>query len=184
MLLAGLQARPALLAPFVTRPAAAVLDRERLGLPPPTAAIQGLYDFRRADPHRRPHHGTVVIQGSGVARVFLTEVLPQIDRAGLNINLTYVASAELFDLLPARQRAEIYPAERARQAMGITGFTLPTLYRWVCSEAGRQASLHAFKRGGYPGSGQAERVLAQAGLDGPAQWAAVQAYAERMQTEG
>ena len=56
----------------------------------------------------------------------------------------YVASAELFDLLPAGERRRIFPEERAREAMGITGFTLPTMYRWVRSEAGLAATLHPF----------------------------------------
>jgi hypothetical protein len=55
---------------------------------------------------------------------------------------------------------------------------MATMYRWVCSEEGRARSLHAFVKGRYPGSGQAEMVLAEAGLDGPSQWAAIQGYAE------
>ena len=50
---------------------------------------------------------------------------------GIDALVYYVASAELFDLLPAEEQRAIFPEERAREAMGITGFTLPTLYRWV-----------------------------------------------------
>ena len=48
--------------------------------------------------------------------------------------------------------------------MGITGFTLPTMYRWVRSEAGRRATLHPFQKGHYLGSGQANMVMKEAGL--------------------
>ena len=89
-----------------------------------------------------------------------------------------------YDRMPPEQQDAIFPPQRAERAMGITGFTLPTLQRWVTSPAGRRASLHAFGRGGYPGSGRAEQVMAQAGLDGAGQWAAVKAWAERCDREG
>jgi transketolase len=85
----------------------------------------------------------------------------------------YVASEELFDLLPPDERDRIYPAEHARRAIGITGFTLSTMYRWVTSETGRAATIHPFRTGHYPGSGQADKVLAEAGLDGVGQFASV-----------
>ena len=167
-----------MLAPFVTRPNEKVPDRAALGLPPATAAAEGVYALRTADPARRPHHGTVVLQESGVAYAFVDSVLPELDKRGLRMNVYYVASSELFDLLPAARRAEIFPAARARESMGITGFTLPTLYRWVSSQEGRARSLHPFRHGRFPGSGQAEKVLEEAGLDGPSQLAAVLRYAE------
>lgn len=62
------------------------------------------------------------------------------------------------------------------EAMGITGFTLPTMYRWVRSDRGRQMTLHAFQKGHYLGSGQAEVVLTEAGLDGESQFRAIMRY--------
>ena len=55
--------------------------------------------------------------------------------------------------LPADERRRLFPEERAREAMAITGFTLPTMYRWVHSEAGLAASLHPYRNGHYLGSG-------------------------------
>ena len=57
--------------------------------------------------------------------------------------------------------------------MGISGFTLPTLYRWVPSERGRLRSLYPFQKGHYLGSGQGDRVLEEAGLDGESQYRAI-----------
>ena len=62
--------------------------------------------------------------------------------------------------------------------MGITGFTLPTLYRWVRSDLGRAHSLHPFREGHFLGSGQGAMVLAEAGLDGVGQAKAIRAYAQ------
>jgi transketolase len=181
LLVAALRHRPALVAPFVTRPNETVPDRAALGLPPATAAAEGIYALRSADPASRPYHGTVVLQESGVTVEFVQHVLPEIDRRGLRLNVLYVSSVELFDLLPESRRAEIFPPELAQHAMGITGFTLPTLYRWLRSEAGIGHTLHPFRSGRYPGSGQAEKVLQEAGLDGQTQLRAVLDYAASME---
>jgi transketolase len=106
----------------------------------------------------------------------VTDVLPQLDKDGADLNVYYVASAELFDALSPEERESIFPEERAREAMGITGFTLPTLYRWVASSRGRAMSLYPFAKGHYLGSGQAQYVLAEAGLDGEGQLAGIRKY--------
>ena len=61
-------------------------------------------------------------------------------------------------------------------AMGLTGFTLPTMYRWVRSDLGRSMTLHPFSHGRYPGSGPGDRVISEAGLDGEGQLAAIMKY--------
>ena len=60
--------------------------------------------------------------------------------------------------------------------MGLTGFTLSTLYRWVTSRKGREFSVHAFQKGHYLGSGPGYRVLEEAGLDGKSQYRAIKKY--------
>ncbi len=178
LLIAGLKTRPALLAPFVTRPSEKVPDRSSLGIPPATEAVKGIYALRTADPNGRPYHGTLVLQESGVVYAFVDHVLPRLHGDGLRMNIYMVTSAELFDLLPEEERLQRFPPERAREAMGITGFTMPTMHRWIASEEGRSRSLHAFSKGRYPGSGQAAKVLEEAGLDGESQYRAVRRYAE------
>jgi len=96
----------------------------------------------------------------------------------LDVELFYVASAELFNALPETRRREIYPEETAKVAMGITGFTAATMHHWIMSEAGRAATLHPFQGKHFLGSGQADKVIAQAGLDGESQAAAVMRYVE------
>lgn len=181
MLIAALKQRPAVIAPFVTRPNEAIMDRDAMGLPPATSAVEGLYAMRRADPDARPYHGTLVLQGSGITNTFVSEVLPRIDEAGLNMNIFYVCSAELFSLLPEERQNEIYPEELAAEAMGMTGFTLPTMYRWVTSAEGRRQTVHAFMHGHYLGSGKAHKVLEEANLHGEGQWKAIKNYADRME---
>lgn len=173
---AALRRRPAVIAPFVTRPNERVLDRAARGLAPAEAAAQGVYRLRRAQGRA---DGVVVLQESAVAYAFVEEALPLLLADGLDLDVYYVASAELFDLLPAAEREAIFPAAAARRAIGVTGFTLPTLLRWVTSPEGREASLHPFRNGHYLGSGPGADVIAEAGLDGARQAAAIERFVER-----
>ena len=170
---AALVRRPALIAPFVTRPNEKILDRKALGLAPATEAASGIYLLRKA---KGKGDGTIVLQGSGVTYAFIDEALPLLDKEGVDLNVYYVSGTELFDLLPTSEQERLYPQERAREAMGITGFTLPTMYRWINSEFGRSMTLHPFQKGHYLGSGQADMVLAEAGLDGKSQFKSIMKY--------
>jgi transketolase len=179
-LAAAFRARPALIAPFVTRPKEKVPDREALGLPPAEAAAQGAYRMVDSpDPA-----GAVVLQGSEVAYVFVEDVLPRLRADGADLAVVYVSGAELFDRLSLEERSRIYPEFLARQAMGITGFTLPTMYRWVPTELGRAHTLHPFSKGHYLGSGSGERVIHEAGLDGEGQYRAIRAFLDALAREG
>jgi transketolase len=182
LVVAALGTRPAVIAPFVTRPNETVIDRRARRLTPASDAVTGLYVLREADP-AAPRDGTIVLQGSEVAYAFVEEALPLVDRAGYNLHVFYVASVELFDLLPAGEQRRLFPAALADEAMGITGFTLPTLYRWIVSTDGRARSLHPFQKGHYLGSGSGAAVLREAGLDGRSQFEAIERYVRARQGE-
>lgn len=176
LLARALRLRPAVIAPFVTRPPEIVIDRRAMGLPQAEEAAKGVYYFLKAGPDAR--HGTVVLQGSGVATVFVDEVLPLIKEAGFEMNVLYVASKELFDMHGRPEQEKLFPEALAREAMGITDFTLPTMYCWVRSAEGIARTLHPFRAGCYPGSGRPSDVLKEAGLDAGAQFEAIKDYAE------
>jgi transketolase len=182
LLVAALNQRPAIIAPFVTRPTEKIFDREKLHLPPLEAAAQGVYAVRKADPTRSEYHGTLVIQGSGVMNTFVGEVLPQIDEHRLNMNIFYITSVELFNMLPVAEQEAIFPPQLRLEAMGITGFTMPTLHRWIWSEEGQRRTLYPFRESRYLGSGQAHKVLEEANLHGAGQWQAIRDYAHWMAT--
>lgn len=172
----ALARRPAVIAPFVTRPTEKILDRFVLGLADERDAVSGLYLLREA---KGKGDGMIVLQGSEVAYAFILEALPLLEKEGLDLNVFYVASSELFDMLPQSEQERIFPQALAHEAMGITGFTLPTIYRFILSERGRAMTLHPFKNGHYLGSGQAEMVLTEAGLDGESQFKAIVQYIKR-----
>ncbi|MBI2362758.1 MAG: hypothetical protein HYV15_05185, partial [Elusimicrobia bacterium] len=165
LLVAGLNARPALLAPFVTRPALPMLDRRAAGLPGPAASVQGVYALR-------------LIQGCAAGSVFMKDVLPLLDKEKVELNAFYVASSELFDLQTKAERDAILPEVLTAHAMALSDFTVPTFRRWVRTDAGTEASLHPLKTHGYLGSGTWDAVVREAGLYGEAQFEAVRAWAK------
>ena len=111
---------------------------------------------------------------------FVADVLQRLEDDGIDLDVYYVASAELFDLKSRDEQERIFPEERAREAMGVTGFTLPTMYRWIRSDLGRAHTLHPYRKGHYLGSGQGPMVLAEAGLDGESQARAIKEYVEAL----
>jgi transketolase len=163
----ALAIRPSVIAPYVTRPGETVPDREALGLAPASSAATGVYQLRKAGGKA---DGALVLQGSEVAFAFVNDTMPLLAKEGIDLDVYYVASAEIFDSLSEQEKARIFPDETAGEAMGITGFTLPTLYRWVTSARGRAHSLYPFREGRFLGSGKAHMVLKEAGLDGDAQF--------------
>ncbi|MFI5371291.1 MAG: hypothetical protein ACHQ52_07000 [Candidatus Eisenbacteria bacterium] len=170
---AALARRPAVIAPFVTRPPETVIDRVALGLAPASAAVKGVYRLRAA--HSRGD-GVVVLQGSAVTYAFVEQTLALLDAARIDLDVYSIVSAELFDALPPEEQEAIFPEARRHTAMGITDFTLPTMDRWLLSESGRRATLHPFKRGHFLGSGPGAVVIAEAGLDGASQFEAIRRY--------
>lgn len=176
LLATALSRRPAFIAPFVTRPELKVLERVGLGLAPAEAAVAGVYLLRAP---RDNGDVTIVLQESAVAYTFVSQALPMLEADGIDPRVYYVASPELFDALEPERRHAIFPEQHAFEAIGITGFTLPTMYRWVRSDAGREATLHPYRHGRYPGSGKGEDVLAEAGLDGASQYTAVKRFLEK-----
>ena len=177
LLSAALARQPAVIAVFVTRPNETVLDRAALGLAPAGEATAGVYRLLTA--RGKKPAGTVVLQGSEVAYAFVQETLPLLRKDGIDVEAYYVASAELFDMLgPSRQNRSL-PESTASRALGITGFTLPTMYRWITGERGRRWTLHPFSKGHFLGSGQADAVMKEAGLDGRGQMKAIKAFLAR-----
>ena len=171
--IAALKARPAVLVPYVTRPNEKIYDRQALGLAMPEESVDGVYRLLKANGKA---DGSIVYQGSDVANFFVEGVLPWIKKKGLNLDVYYVASTELFNRLDESKRKSIYSEDVANSAMMITGFTKPTIYRWITSEKGRQASLYAHQSGKYLGSGAGEICLEEAGLHPEAQIKAIESY--------
>lgn len=180
LLAAAFRARPAVIVPFVTRPNEPVLDREEMGLAPAAAAAQGVYRLFAAEGER---DGTIVLQGSEVTYEFAQSVLPMLHTEGVNLDVYHVSSAELYDRMEPEEQAAVFSADAAHEAMGITGFTLPTMYRWIRSEVGLAHTMHPFSAGHYLGSGAGDMVVFEAGLHAEGQLRQIKKYLDALSRE-
>ncbi len=178
LIMYGLQKHPSVLAPFVTRPTEKIIDRKKYNLADINETLTGMYRLRKHD-SKKEYHGAIVLQGSGIANAFVSETLPKLDNDGINVDVFYVSSLELFDSLSKEEQNKMYPEKTANLAMGITGFTLPTMYRWIQSSFGRDHTLYPFLKGHFLGSGPGHKVIEEAGLNGEAQYKAIIEYIEK-----
>jgi hypothetical protein len=118
----------------------------------------------------------VIYQGSDVAYAFLQGVLPELRLSGMNLDVYYISSVELFDRLDPEERRLIFPASAAQSAMMFTGFTAATTYRWILSERGREFTRYPWHKGYFLGSGPGDVCLEQAGMHGEAQWEIIRRF--------
>jgi len=167
--------RPAVLSAYVTRPSEIILDRQALGLAPAEASVKGVYKLLSAN--GKPD-ASIVYQGSEVAYAFAAGVLPRLKEKGINLDVYYISSAELFDRLDEEERNEIFPYSVASSAMMFSGFTVATTYRWVMSQRGRDFSMCPWKHGSFLGSGQGDVCLEQSGMHPEAQLDLIQRFIE------
>ncbi len=172
----ALSKRPAILAPFVIRPGAKFMDRAKLGIDPAQAAVNGVYYLHRCVTNPA---ATVFVQGAGIARIVVEHVLPEIlAKNAPDVNIVYVTSRELFELLPQDEQDKLVPPQRMQTAIGLTDFTLPTLDCWLHSQQGRKGSLYPHKNGRYLGSATGKNLYQEAGMDGASVLAHICAYAQ------
>ena len=82
--------------------------------------------------------------------------------------------------LSAEEQEAIFPESVAQQAMGISGFTLPTTFRWIQSDLGRKCTMYPFQKGRYLSSGVGDMVVHEAGLDGEGQMETIKTYVEAL----
>ncbi|MEJ2385575.1 MAG: hypothetical protein P8Y54_14525, partial [Xanthomonadales bacterium] len=143
------------------------------GLAPAEAAVKGIYKLLEAN--GKPD-GTIIYQGSDVAYAFVDGVLPRLKERGVNLDVYYIASVELFDRLSEEERNEILPPGVMASAMMFSGFTAATTYRWVTSPRGRHFTHYPWKHGEFLGSGPGDVCLEQAGMHGAAQWKIIREF--------
>ena len=102
----------------VARPDFPVADRATFADSDLCAAAKGFYVLRdfAAD---KPRHGYVLAQGSS-STVNLMAVLPQLEKAGINVKAIAAISEELFDRQPAAYRDAVLPLEAKYDLMVVS----------------------------------------------------------------
>jgi len=161
----------------VARPDSPVADRSTFADRDLRAAAKGLYVIRDFVPGQ-PKHGYVVAQGA-LATFNLVSVLPQLERAGVNVKVIAAVSEELFDRQPESYRHAVLPPGARDDVMFVTG---GTRRMWPLRNVGGRAdefSLTADWADQWLTGGLEADVIAEAHLDSKSILAGVERFANR-----
>jgi transketolase len=158
----------------VARPDFPVADRRRFADADPRAAAKGLYVIRDFAAGQR--HGYVVAQGAS-STFNLVSLLPKLDAAGINVKIVSAISEDLFERQPDAYRRSVLPAEAVDDLMFVT---TGTRRMWPLQRVGAltdEYSLTADHDNHWLSGGTEADVIAEAHLDAPSIFAAVERFA-------
>ena len=159
----------------LTRPPIEIPDRGALGIPSHFEAARGAYVMREFRPDR-PRHGTVFVRGTAPT-ANLIKVLPELDRAGLNVKIVAAISPQLFRLQsPAYQEATVSQADRW-DSMAITNGAFKLMRDWLDGPLARDYSLSPDWDDRWRTGGSLDEVIEEAHLDPDHILAAIERFA-------
>jgi transketolase len=147
----------------LTRPPIEIPDRDALGMPSHFEAARGAYVMREYR-DGAPRMGTVIVRGTAPT-VNLVALLPELDRAGLNVKVVAAISPQLFARQdPAYREATLSAADRL-DAMVITSGARALMADWTDGPLVAEYSLSTDWDDRWRTGGTIEEVVEEAHLD-------------------
>jgi transketolase len=162
VLAAALKQKAPIIALHLTRPPVEIPDRAGLGMASHFDAGRGAYvlrDFRAGEPRM----GTVFVQGT-MSTYNLVRVLPELNKAGLNVKVVAAISPQLFRLQDAAYRDRVASVADRWDAMVITNRSLRLMRDWVDNPVVAEYSLASDRDNRWRTGGSVEEVIAEAKL--------------------
>jgi transketolase len=162
VLAAALKQEAPIVALHLTRPPVEIPDREALGMASHFDAGRGAYvlrEFREG----QPRMGTVFVQGTMSTRN-VVQVLPELDKAGLNVKIVAAISPQLFRLQDPAYRELVASRADRWDAMVITNRALQLMRDWIAHPIVAEYSLCSDRDDRWRTGGSVDEVIAEAGL--------------------
>lgn len=163
VLAAAFAQKAPIVALHLTRPPIEIPDREALGIPSHFAAAKGAYVMR---PYRdgQKKMGTVVVQGTS-STANLVKVLPELDKAGLNVKVVAAISPQLFKIQPQAYQDEVLSFADKLDSMAITNRARRLMHDWLGSEVSAEYTLSSDFDNRWRTGGNLDELIAEARLD-------------------
>ncbi len=155
------QAAP-IVALHLTRPKVRIPDREALGMDSYFEAARGAYLIRDYKPDR-PRMGTVFVQGT-LTTANLVGLLPELDRAGLNVKIVAAISPQLFRLQDDPWRERVASIADRWDSMVISNRARRVSADWITHPIAAEYSLFSDWDDRWRTGGSVEEVLEEAHL--------------------
>jgi transketolase len=108
-------------------------------MPSHFAAAKGAYVMRDYKPGQKPA-GTVIVQGT-VTTANVVKILPELDRAGLNVKIVAAISPELFALQPESYRAKVLSKADWVDSMCVTNRARRLMSDWMVTNVSEEYTL-------------------------------------------
>jgi transketolase len=108
--------------------------------------------------------GTVIVQGTS-ATANLVNVLPELDKEGLNVKVVAAISPQLFKLQPKEYQEKVLSFADKLDSMAITNRARRLMYDWLGSEVSAEYSLSSDFDDRWRTGGILEELLEEAHLD-------------------
>lgn len=159
---AALREKAPIVALHLTRPPIEIPDREALGIPSHLEAARGAYVIREFRPGRPPA-GTVFVQGTSTTSN-LVGVLPELERAGINVRVVAAISPQLLRLQDSRYRDRVASIADLWDAMCITNRALRLMSDWIAHPIAAEYSLSSDRDGRWRTGGTVEEIVDEAEL--------------------
>jgi len=162
MLAAAMNHGAPIIALHLTRPSIKIPDRVALGIPSHFEAARGAYLLRnyKAD---QPRMGTVLVQGTSTTNGVI-EILPELDKLGINVKIVAVLSAQLFAAQSESYREELLSDSDRLDAMMITNRSLKLTEEWIATQWAAPYCLSSDWDDRWRTGGTIEEILEEAHL--------------------
>jgi transketolase len=151
-----------IIALHLTRPKITVPDREALGIDSHFEAARGAYLIR---PYRdgKPRMGTLVVQGTSTT-ANIVKILPELDRAGLNVKIVAAISPELFRMQSAEWRERVLSELDWIDSTVISNMCIRSMFDWLSSSVAMEYAMTSDFDDRWRTGGSVEEVVAEAHL--------------------
>jgi transketolase len=149
----------------LTRPPVVIPDRKALGMDSHFAAAKGAYVIR---PYKegQKKQGTVLVEGTS-STANIVKILPELDKAGLNVKIVAAISPELFAMQPQEYRDSILPEADWWDSMVITTSGLRLASDWITNRVSEEYSMSADWDNQWRTGGSVDEVVDEAHLSPP-----------------
>ena len=159
---AALQTEVPIIVLHLTRPPIEVPDREALGMDSHFAAARGAYLIRPFKEGQKKM-GTVLVEGTS-STANIVKILPELDKAGLNVKIVAAISPELFALQSQDYRDRVLPEADWWDSMVVTTSALRLASDWIANRVAEEYSMASDWDNEWRTGGSVEDVVDEAHL--------------------
>jgi len=151
-----------IIALHLTRPAITVPDRSALGMDSHFDAARGAYLIRDYTAGK-PRMGTVIVQGT-MSTANVVAILPEIERAGLNVKIVAAVSLELFRTQETAWQDRVLPKRDRVDSTVISNGSRRSMGDWIFNDVSAAYALTSDADNRWRTGGSVEEVVEEAGL--------------------